>query len=270
MATLNVVSICGSLRKALQCHGAAGAAVAGAGRHDDQTGSLVCRFPALQRRYPEHDRLPRAGQHARRRDSRGGRRDLLHAGIQLHHSRRIEERDRLGFAAAEPAVRRQADCAAIGVAGTGRRRPRAIRHAQGHDVSRCPRSTSRKSSSAIAPPGSTKRPGRSPTRPRAASSSSNLRRLRPTSCGWRRRARRCHRSRGGWGGDRVFWVVRRRLSSPRKRGPFGQRPWIWIPAFAGMTGDVVAWSWARTLQAESVKACFRGDDSWCSRLSAFV
>ena len=44
---------------------------------------------------------------------------------------RPEERARLGVAAAEPAVRRQAGGAAVGVARPGRRRPRSVRPAQG-------------------------------------------------------------------------------------------------------------------------------------------
>src|SRR5262245_34291054 len=67
----------------LQCHGAASAAGARARGHDDQACALLRRVSALQRRYPELDRLPSASQCARRRHPSGRRRDLLHTGIQF-------------------------------------------------------------------------------------------------------------------------------------------------------------------------------------------
>ena len=52
--------------------------------------------------------------------------DHRHAGIQLLHSRRVKERNRLGVARAQPTVHRQAGRDPVGVGRTARRRPHAI------------------------------------------------------------------------------------------------------------------------------------------------
>jgi len=74
------------------------------------------------------------------------------------------------------------------VARTGRWRARALRSAQVHDVLDAFTLNKPRFSSAIARPNSTRRPASSRTRPRAASSSSSLQRLRPSSRASHRKA----------------------------------------------------------------------------------
>ena len=105
----NIISICGSLRKGsynrMVMNALPGLAPAALSFTEAPPFSefplynadveTSAGFPAAVQKLAE------GGAHSRRRDHR-------HAGIQLLHSRCVEERNRLGVARAQPAVHRQA------------------------------------------------------------------------------------------------------------------------------------------------------------------
>ena len=190
MPDLNVLSICGSLRKGSFNAMAQRAlpALAPDG-HDHQAGAFLRRFSALQRRHPELDRFPAPVNTLA--DAIRAADGVIFCTPEYNFTIPGGLKNALDWVSRlpEPAFGRQADRVAIGVARTGRRRTRAIRRAQGDGVPRRLRAQQAGNLyQQLRCPNSTRRPASSRTRPRAASSSSSWRPSRPSSRGSRRRA----------------------------------------------------------------------------------